>query len=255
MIKPSIFDKYGIKPVDLDVAPAAPYSPSSRVRDVNTPLDLSAIKPKFEEIYLNDALTLDDLLEMSQQRLAGAVATRQQEQAERGERGMQRLENPRAADRSIIDRLTGPQYKQLHEAVDAPPSATKVVPGIGHLTDYDGQAKVMTGRDGTGVSTNEKMPNPNRTIEGMPTAQWFLEAAKRQGADNKYARVENTGKIDRATGESILVSMPVPQGSDAATERVFEAMKAGTYKPGQRRVEITPQEAKRDRFRKMGVSV
>ena len=114
------------------------------------------------------------------------VAGRRQSLIELGRMGPQPLANPRAADRAIIDRLPAAQYQQLREVVEAPPETVKAVPGIGNLTNYDG-ARVMTGRYGTGVATNEPRPNPNRTIEGIPAAQWFAQAAARQGEANRFS--------------------------------------------------------------------
>ena len=123
------------------------------------------------------------------------VAGRRQSLIEFGRMGPQPLANPRAADRAIIDRLPAAQYQQLREAVEAPPETVKAVPGIGNLTNYDG-ARVMTGRYGTGVATNEPRPNPNRTIEGIPAAQWFAQAAARQGVSNRFATAVPTGTED-----------------------------------------------------------
>ncbi len=123
------------------------------------------------------------------------VAGRRQSLIEFGRMGPQPLANPRAADRAIIDRLPAAQYQQLREAVEAPPETVKAVPGIGNLTNYDG-ARVMTGRYGTGVATNEPRPNPNRTIEGIPAAQWFAKKAGEQGVSNKFAVAVPTGVTD-----------------------------------------------------------
>ncbi len=123
------------------------------------------------------------------------VAGRRQSLIELGRMGPQPLANPQAADRAIIDRLPAAQYQQLREAVEAPPETVKAVPGIGNLTNYDG-ARVMTGRYGTGVATNESRPNPNRTIEGIPAAQWFAQAAARQGVSNRFATAVPTGTED-----------------------------------------------------------
>lgn len=123
------------------------------------------------------------------------VAGRRQSLIEFGRMGPQPLANPRAADRAIIDRLPAAQYQQLREAVEAPPETVKAVPGIGNLTNYDG-ARVMTGRYGTGVATNEPRPNPNRTIEGIPAADWFAERAAGQGVSNRFATAVPTGTKD-----------------------------------------------------------
>ena len=178
-----------------------------------TPFDLDALVEEFRQrrIARVNAENAARMQQISREAPAN-VAGRRQSLIEFGRMGPQPLANPRAADRAIIDRLPAAQYQQLREAVEAPPETVKAVPGIGNLTNYDG-ARVMTGRYGTGVATNEPRPNPNRTIEGIPAAQWFAKKAGEQGVSNKFAVAVPTGVTDaqdpwgikpRFTGKAIV---------------------------------------------------
>ena len=113
-------------------------------------------------------------------------------------------------------------------------NSVRVVPGIGHMTEiqaargYTDAGKVMTGNRGSG-SVVFGGPRKPATFDGKTKAQFFGQAAARQEADNKYARAEKTGKVDEL-GRPIYTSKAIPKGSDAATERIYEAMKKGGAK-------------------------
>ena len=89
---------------------------------------------------------------------------------------------------------------------------TKVVPGIGHVTDiipaesgFDG--RVMTGRYGTGSATFSDKP---RTTGGtitengkkVPIAGWFNDAARRQGESNQFFNKDGRKIVPDKKGES-----------------------------------------------------
>ena len=63
----------------------------------------------------------------------------------------------------------------------------------------------------------------------MSKEQFFGQAASRQGADNKYARAEKTGKVDEL-GNPKFTSKAIPKGNTATSERIYEAIKKGGAK-------------------------
>lgn len=144
-------------------------------------------------------LDLDSLVEMSRrkrmmQEAAANVAGRRQELVEQGRMGAQPLVNPQAADKAIMARLPASQAAQI--AFQGRPQAAQEIPGIGRRVDYDG-GRAVVGRYGTGVATNVSQPDPNRTIEGKPAAQWFAEQAAKQGVSNRFATAVPTGVTDK----------------------------------------------------------
>lgn len=210
-------------------------------RPVTTPqsldesADLSALNFKPQNIYLEDFIqrqpTAQELLAkaLNERAIANreAVDLRRQQQVDMGMVPVQ----PNLERASILDDYLRSNLMRSNLPQPSPvrlPTQTQVVPGIGHLTEYPNNERVMTGRYGTGVATMEKPKE--RTIEGIPAAEWFKQAAIRQGADNKYARAEATGKTDKL-GRPILKAVGIPVGSDASTERIFEGMKSGKYVP------------------------
>ena len=173
------------------------------------PFDLDALVEEFRQRRIA-RVNAENAARMQQiaREAPANVAGRRQSLIELGRMGPQPLANPRAADRAIIDRLPAAQYQQLREAVEAPPETVKAVPGIGNLTYYDG-ARVMTGRYGTGVATNESRPDPNRKIDGKLAAEWFAEKAAEQGVSNRFATAVPTGTKDylgrpEFTGKAIV---------------------------------------------------
>lgn len=200
--------------------------------------DPRKIKPKFLNILLEDFKarqpTAQELLAkaLNERAMAGreAVDMRRQELLDRGELGMLPVRNPALLNTEILNRMPTDQRHRFTSEVTELPTETRVVPGIGHVTNFGDQGRVVTGRYGTGSVVNSAEPNPNRIIEGLPAAEWFKQAAIRQGADNKYARAEATGKTDKL-GRPILKAVEIPAGSDASTERIFEGMKSGKYVP------------------------
>ena len=53
---------------------------------------------------------------------------------------------------------------------------------------------IVTSKYGTGVALPKA--TGEKTIEGIPAAQWYAQAAARQGANNKFATALPTGKKD-----------------------------------------------------------
>lgn len=100
-------------------------------------------------------------------------------------------------------------------------------PTGGVIASYGPNERVVTSRYGTGTATAPT--GKPATFDGMSKAQFFGQAAARQGVDNKYARAEKTGKVDKL-GNPKFTSKAIPKGSDAGTERIYEAIKKGGAK-------------------------
>lgn len=175
-------------------------------------MNLSAIRPftnlinrvpNLNSVYIDTegggGFDLNGLVEMARRKRmmqeAGAnVAGRRQELIEQGRMGPQPLANREAAGKAVMARL--PAYQAADIAFQGKPTAVQEVPGIGRRVDYDG-GRAMLGRTGTGTMVTRTQPDPNRTIEGMPAAEWFAKKAGEQGVSNRYATAVPTGVTDK----------------------------------------------------------
>lgn len=147
--------------------------------------DVESIRPKFQDIFIGPAPSVHPL-----DIIMSNVARRRAELSEQGRLGYQRPVDPRGVSKYMTEHLPFEQNEQLRGAVepgDVEELTVREVPGIGRAVKYGNSATAISGRYGTGVATQERRPDPNRTIEGVPAAQWFANAAKRQETGNKYA--------------------------------------------------------------------
>jgi hypothetical protein len=137
--------------------------------------------------------------------------------------------NPEAADLELTKRMLVAGNLPMPSATTMPTQLQQRPTG-GVIASYGPQERVVTSRYGTGsavIPTGDRKP---ATFDGRTKDQFFGSAAVRQGKDNKYAYVLDTGKTD-ARGIRIQAAKAIPKGSDAGTERVFEAMKNGLPMP------------------------
>jgi hypothetical protein len=190
----------------------------------------SRLTPNFQSIFVNtrpQISTAEQLLKAAREKLMNAGAAARMKMREQEEQGVRSYvpANPEAAAGELFTRL---ESSKLPITKSFDPTELRQRPTGGVIASYGPQERVVTSRYGTGIATA-----PTRkpaTFDGKTKAQFFGQAAARQGADNKYARAEKTGKVDEL-GRPIYTSKAIPKGSDAGTERVFEAMKNGRPMP------------------------
>jgi hypothetical protein len=194
-------------------------------------MNLSAIRPftnlinrvpNLNSVYIDTegggGFDLNGLVEMARRKRmmqeAGAnVAGRRQELREQGMLGYEDVDDSAKASRELQDRMYllrnvvgesnpfGNRFDKEFMGGGAADSLknleSKKIPGIGTaLRTPDGKTAVV-GRYGVGYSTQRDTPDPNRTIEGKPAAQWFAERAGEQGVSNRYATAVPTGVTDK----------------------------------------------------------
>jgi hypothetical protein len=212
MAKPLLFPS-GDKPQLLQLANKyAARRPVTTPYSLDESADVAAIRPEFQTLYLEDLNprppTAQELLAKALNERARAnreaVDLRRQTLIDQGDLGYQPPASVGGVNRYIRDRLPFEQHQQLHEAVepqDVEDITVREMPGIGKAVQYGPAATVVTGRYGTGVATKEATPNPKRTIEGIPAAEWFKQAANRQGISNKFAKTEDPGASPEARKE------------------------------------------------------
>lgn len=173
--------------------------------------------------------TAEQLLQAARERLknaGGAARMKMREQEEQGVRSYVPAD-PFEAAVSLSRRIyeSGvPFPTQLAE-----PTQLQQRPTGGVIASYGPQERVVTSRYGTGsavIPTGDRKP---ATFDGMSKEQFFGQAAARQEVDNKYARAEKTGKVDKL-GRPIYTSKAIPKGNTATSERIYEAMKKGGAK-------------------------
>lgn len=167
---------------------------------------------------------VDQLLQAARERLGnarGAADMRRRTQEEQGVRSYAPA-NPEAADTEILRRTWNTQVPMPTQ--EAAPTELRQRPTGGVIASYGPNERVVTSRYGTGSATVPTGDRKPATFDGMSKEAFFGQAAARQGQDNAFARAEQTGKTD-ALGRPQFASIAIPKGSDAGTERVFEAMK------------------------------
>lgn len=159
---------------------------------------------------------------------AGAAARiKMREQEEQGVRSYMPAD-PVSASFEIA-RKTGESGVQLPRQAASRLTQLQQRPTGGVIASYGPQERVVTSRYGTGsavIPTGDRKP---ATFDKKTKAQFFGQAAARQGVDNKYARAEKTGKVDEL-GRPIYTSKAIPKGNTATSERIYEAMKQGGAK-------------------------
>ena len=195
----------------------------------------SRLTPNFQSIFVNtkpQISTAEQLLKAAREKLMNAGAAARMKMREQEEQGVRSYvpENKYAADSELMTRVLDSNLPMPEgNKLDPYPTQLQQRPTGGVIATYSPQERIVTSRYGTGTATAST--GKPATFDGKTKAQFFGQAAARQGVDNKYARAENTGKIDRKTGKPIYTNKPIPKGSDAGTERVFEAMKNGRPMP------------------------
>lgn len=171
--------------------------------------------------------TAGQLLQAARERLinaGGAARMKMREQEEQGVRSYVPA-NPEAAAGELFTRL---ESSKLPITKSFDPTELRQRPTGGVIASYGPQERVVTSRYGTGSATVGGTRKP-ATFDGKTKAQFFGQAAARQGEDNKYARAEKTGKVDEL-GRPIYTSKAIPKGNTATSERIYEAMKKGGEK-------------------------
>lgn len=165
----------------------------------------------------------EQLLQAARERLGaarGAADMRRRTQEEQGVRSYAPAD-PVAAGSELASRMfkSGVPMPQQSFA----PTQLQQRPTGGVIASYGPNERVVTSRYGTGSATVGGTGKP-ATFDGKTKAQFFGQAAARQGQDNAFARAEKTGKVD-ALGRPQFASIAIPKGSDAGTERVLQAMR------------------------------
>ena len=178
----------------------------------NFGFDLEALRPKLTDIYLGGdssqsrgSQLLDQLLNMSaRKRMATeAVAGRRREQEQQGMvpyvPAIPAVANDAARNRAFETNLPQPEMAAA-ETVQQRPTG-------GQIINYPSGEKIVMSRFGTGTATKGKK-GPTM-IEGKPAAEYFAEAAARQGQNNKFAAAIPTGSKDllgrpKFTGVSLV---------------------------------------------------
>jgi len=160
---------------------------------------------------------VDQLLQAARERLGNARGAAQMKMRTQEEQGVRPYvpANPEAADTEFLRRTWNTQVP-MPTATEAPTEMLQRPTG-GVVASYGPNERVVTSRYGTGsavIPTGERKP---ATFDGKTKGQFF-------GQDNAFARAEKTGKVDNL-GRTLFASKSIPKGSDAGTERVFEAMK------------------------------
>jgi hypothetical protein len=189
----------------------------------------SRLTPRFQDIFVNtmpQISTAEQLLQAAREKLrnaGGAARMRMREQEERGMRSYVPA-NPEAAAGELFTRL---ESSKLPITKSFDPTELRQRPTGGVIASYGPQERVVTSRYGTGIATAST--GKPATFDSKTKAQFFGQAAARQGEDNKYARAEKTGKVDEL-GRPIYTSKAIPKGNTATSERIYEAMKKGGEK-------------------------
>ena len=173
--------------------------------------------------------TAEQLLQAARERLknaGGAARMKMREQEEQGVRSYMPAD-PVSASFEIA-RKTGESGVPLpRQAVS--PTQLQQRPTGGVIASYGPNERVVTSRYGTGSTVVPTGPRKPATFDGMSKEEFFGQAAARQGVDNKYARAEKTGKVDKL-GNPKFTSKAIPKGNTATSERIYEAMKKGGAK-------------------------
>lgn len=192
----------------------------------------SRLKPSFQSI-LNPGQpqisTAEQLLQAARERLknaGGAARMKMREQEEQGVRPYIPADPVSASFK--IARKTGESGVPLpRQAVS--PTQLQQRPTGGVIASYGPNERVVTSNRGAGSAVVPTGPRKPATFDGMSKEEFFGQAAARQEADNKYARAEKTGKVDKL-GRPIYTSKAIPKGNTATSERIYEAMKKGGAK-------------------------
>jgi len=185
------------------------------------------LKPKFQDIFVNtqpQISRVDQLLQAARERLGNARGAAQLKMRTQEEQGVRPYipADPGAAAFEVARRVGQSGVPLPTQA--ATPTELQQRPTGGVVASYGPNERVVTSRKGTGsavIPTGSRKP---ATFDGMSKAAFFGKAAARQGQDNAFARAEKTGETD-AMGRPLFASKSIPKGSDAGTERIFEAMK------------------------------
>lgn len=184
------------------------------------------LKPQFQSIFVNSQpqiSRIDQLLSAARERLGNARGAAQLKMRTQEEQGIRPYAPADPVSASFdIARKAGESGVPLPTQA-ASPTEIQQRPTGGVVASYGPNERVVTSRYGTGSATVGGTGKP-ATFDGMSKEKFFGQAAARQGQDNAFARAEKTGKTD-AMGRTLFASKAIPKGSDAGTERIFEAMK------------------------------
>jgi hypothetical protein len=171
----------------------------------------------------------EQLMQAARERLGnarGAADMRRRTQEEQGVRSYAPAD-PVAASFEIARRVGESGVPLPTQA--ASPTELRQRPTGGVVASYGPNERVVTSLKGAGSAVVPTGPRKPATFDGMSKAQFFGQAAARQGKDNKYARAEKTGKVDEL-GNPKFTSKAIPKGNTATSERIYEAIKKGGEK-------------------------
>jgi hypothetical protein len=192
----------------------------------------SRLTPNFQSIFVNtkpQISTAEQLLKAARERLrnaGGAARMKMREQEEQGVRSYVPAD-PEAASIELSGRAGYARVPSPTATIE--PTELQQRPTGGVIASYGPQERIVTSRYGTGsavIPTGDRKP---ATFDEKTKAQFFGQAAARQGEDNKYARAEKTGKVDEL-GNPKFTSKAIPAGNTATSERIYEAIKKGGEK-------------------------
>jgi len=189
----------------------------------------SRLTPNFQSIFVNtrpQISTAEQLLKAAREKLMNAGAAARMKMREQEEQGVRSY-----APADPFEAAVALSRKMYESGVPFPnqlaePTQLQQRPTGGVIASYGPQERVVTSRYGTGSATVGGTRKP-ATFDGKTKAQFFGQAAARQGEDNKYARAEKTGKVDEL-GRPIYTSKAIPKGNTATSERIYEAIKSGS---------------------------
>ena len=233
--KPSILDKNGTPGRASAIARLRSSLLKTPARDsialggsIDPTIDLNNLKPQFQDIVLppivpkppssvDPQVLLNQALQKRAQQAAMDVELRRQQQLEQGIGGKYGNGQYLPADSNAVNQYIAqnvPEHllngfsRDKNGAVET--DYTKVVPGIGHVTDARQEGgkygKILTGRYGTGTATTTDRPHPNRSItengKQVPIADWFNDAARRQGESNQFFNKDGRKIVPDKKGES-----------------------------------------------------
>jgi len=137
--------------------------------------------------------TAEQLLQAAREKLRNAGAAARMKMREQEEQGVRSYvpENKYAADSELMTRaldsnLPIPEGNKL----DPYPTQLQQRPTGGVIATYGPQERIVTSRYGTGTAVIPTGTRKPATFDGMSKAQFFGQAAARQGVGNKYARAD-----------------------------------------------------------------
>jgi hypothetical protein len=175
----------------------------------------------------------EQLLQAARERLGNAGAAARMKMREQEEQGVRSYvpDDKYAADSELMTRLLDSNLPMPEgNKLDPYPTQLQQRPTGGVIASYGPNERVVTSLKGAGSLVVPTGPRKPATFDGKSKAQFFGQAAARQGQDNLFARAEKTGAVD-ALGRPQFASIAIPKGNTATSERIFEAIRKGSPMP------------------------